>query len=194
MQTTEVTQMPLAWSNGDEEALHELVPVVHEEVRRLARHYMSQERASHTLQTSALVHEADARLICTPRVQCRDRGHCFMVCAQLLRRALVDCSRSRGYLKRGGDRHRVPIEGAFTVVYGGGEDLLAIDEALNVLALVDRRKGQVGELRFFGGLSVQETADALKISPDTVHRDWKLAKVWLLCERGGNQRGAARAT
>lgn len=195
MQPTEVTQMLLAWSNGDEEALRELVPVVYEELLRLARHYMSRERAGHTLQTTALVHEAYARLIETPNVHWRDRTHFFAVCAQLMRRVLVDCSRSRGYLKRGGGRHRVPIEGALTVVSGRSEDLLAIDEALNALALVDLRKSQVVELRFFGGLSVQETAEALKISSQTVQRDWKLAKVWLLRELGGGaKRGIKRGT
>lgn len=178
-----------AWSNGDEEALRKLVPVVYEELRRLAHHYMSRERAGHTLQTTALVHEAYSRLIGTPHVQWRDRTHFFAVCAQLMRRVLVDCSRSRGYLKRGGGRHRVPIEGALAVLSDRGEDLLAINDALNALALVDQRASQVVELRFFGGLSVDETAEALRISPETVQRDWKLAKVWLLRELGGKRVG-----
>ncbi len=189
MQPTEVTQMLLAWSNGDEEALRELVPVVYEELRRLAHCHMSRERAGHTLQTTALVHEAYARLIGTPHVQWMDRTHFFAVCAQLMRRVLVDCSRSRGYLKRGGDRHRVPIEDAHTVLGGRREDLVAIDEALTALASIDLRKSQVVELRFFGGLSVHETAGALGVSPETVHRDWKLAKAWLLRELGGARRG-----
>jgi RNA polymerase sigma factor (TIGR02999 family) len=199
MQPTEVTQMLLAWSHGDEEALHKLVPVVYEELRRLARHYMSGERTGHTLQTTALVHEAYARLVDTPNVRWRDRAHFFAVCAQLMRRVLVDCSRSRGYLKRGGDLHRVPINDDVAISGGRGQDLLAIDQALTALASIDPRKSQVVELRFFGGMSVQETAEALKISPETVQRDWKLAKVWLLRELGGGaecgrERGTKRET
>ena len=195
MQPTEVTQMLLAWSHGDEEALRKLVPVVYEELRRLARHYMSGERAGHTLQTTALVHEAYARLVDTPNVRWRDRAHFFAVCAQLMRRVLVDCSRSRGYLKRGGDLHRVPIHDDLAISGERGYDLFAIDQALTALASIDPRKSQVVELRFFGGMSVQETAEALKVSPETVQRDWKLAKVWLLRELGGGpEQGAGTGT
>lgn len=191
MQPTEVTQMLLAWSHGDENALHQLVPLVYEELRRLARYYMSREREGQTIQTTALVHEAYMRLIDTPHIQWRDRAHFFAVCAQLMRRVLVDCSRSRGYLKRGGALRRTSLPETAAVLNGPSEDILAIDEALKALARIDRRKSQVVELRFFGGLNVQETAESLNVSPETVQRDWKLAKVWLLRElSGGRGRGA----
>jgi RNA polymerase sigma-70 factor (ECF subfamily) len=183
----EVTGLLLAWSQGDEGALQKLVPMVYEELRRLAHHYMSQERTGHTLQTTALVHEAYQRLIDTPHVRWNDRIHFFAVCAQLMRRILVDHARSRGYLKRGGGAPIVSLDEAAELAAGPSTDLLAIDAALTALAGMDPRKAQVVELRFFGGLTVEETAAVLKVSSDTVHRDWKLAKVWLLGELEGRQ-------
>src|SRR5580704_1499954 len=188
----EVTGLLLAWSQGDEGALQRLVPLVYEELRRLAHHYMSQERSGHTLQTTALVHEAYQRLIDTPHIGWNDRTHFFAVCAQLMRRILVDHARSRGYLKRGGGATLVPLHETGEIAVDPDQNLLAIDEALMALSAVDPRKAQVVELRFFGGLTVEETAAVLKVSCDTVHRDWKLAKVWLLgeIERGGPSHGA----
>jgi RNA polymerase sigma-70 factor (ECF subfamily) len=185
MHPTDVTQMLLAWSHGDQDALHQLVPLVYEELRRLARYYMSRERDGQTIQTTALVHEAYVKLIDTPHIRWRDRAHFFAVCAQLMRRVLVDCSRSRGYLKRGGALRRTSLHDTAAVLNTPSEDILAIDEALTALARIDPRKSRVVELRFFGGLNVKETAEALSVSPETVHRDWKLAKVWLLRELGG---------
>jgi RNA polymerase sigma-70 factor (ECF subfamily) len=178
----EVTELLLAWRQGDQHALDKLIPLVYDELKRLARRYMTGERADHSLQTTALVHEAYARLIETPRVHWRDRSHFFAICAQLMRRALVDYSRSRAYLKRGGGVTIVSLEQAPEIGCDGRVDLFAIDEALTSLAAFDARKSQVVELRFFGGLTMQETAEVLSISPETVLRDWKLAKAWLLRE------------
>jgi len=178
----EVTGLLLAWSQGDESALQKLIPVVYEELRRLAHHYMSLERPGHTLQTTALIHEAYQRLINTPNVRWQDRSHFFAVCAQLMRRILVDHARSRQYLKRGGGVQRVSLDHALEVSQDQSTDLFAIDGALTALAVVDARKAQVVELRFFGGLTVEETAEVLKVSAETVLRDWKFAKVWLLRE------------
>jgi RNA polymerase sigma factor (TIGR02999 family) len=187
----EVTGLLLAWSQGDESALERLVPVVYEELRRLAHHYMSQERTGHTLQTTALVHEAYQRLVDTPHVRWHDRGHFYAVCAKLMRRILVDHARSRGYLKRGGGLQQVSLAEALEVPQASGTDLVAIDQALTKLADLDARKAKVVELRFFGGLTVEETAQVLQVSTDTVLRDWKMAKVWLLRELSqGNAHGA----
>jgi RNA polymerase sigma factor (TIGR02999 family) len=186
-----MTGLLLAWSEGDESALQKLVPAVYQELRRLAHGYLRRERAGHTLQATALVHEAYQRLIDTPQVQWRGRAHFFAICAQLMRRVLVDYARSRHYLKRGGDICLVPLEEAGLASANRGKDLLAIDEALSALSAIDPRKGQVVELRFFGGLTAAETAEVLKVSPDTVLRDWKLAKAWLLRELNqGTARGA----
>jgi RNA polymerase sigma-70 factor, ECF subfamily len=178
----EVTELLLAWRQGDQHALDKLIPLVYDELKRLARRYMTGERVDHTLQTTALVHEAYARLIETPRVHWRDRSHFFAICAQLMRRALVDYSRSRAYLKRGGGVTIVSLEHAPEIGCDGRIDLFAIDEALTSLAAFDARKSQVVELRFFGGLTMEQTAEVLSISPETVLRDWKLAKAWLLRE------------
>ncbi len=181
----EITQLLVAWSGGDEAALPKLIPAVYGELRRLAHRYVSRERAGHSLQTTALVHEAYARLVGTEHLHWRDRAHFFAVCAQLMRRVLVDYSRSRNYLKRGGGVRLASINEALYVSSPRAPDLVAIDDALNALALLDRRKSDVVELRFFGGLTVDETAEVLKISPDTVLRDWKFAKTWLLRELRG---------
>jgi len=161
--------------------------MVYAELRRLARSYMSRERPGHTLETTALVHEAYTKLVCTPHIDWRDRGHFYAVCAQLMRRVLVDYARSRNYLKRGGGIKLVPLEEARDIGQDGAIDFLILDEALNRLSAFDPRKGQVVELRFFGGLSVEETADVLELSTDTVRRDWKMAKVWLLREMDAQQ-------
>ena len=175
----EVTQLLLAWSEGDEEALARLVPLVHAELHRLARRYLRGERPGHPLQTTALVNEAYLRLIDARQVRWQNRAHFFGVSARLLRRILVDFARQRGYQKRGGGACHVSLDEALAVGRKPDEDLLALDEALQALAAVDARKGQVVELRFFGGLSVDETAEVLAVSAETVRRDWRLARAWL---------------
>ena len=180
--THEVTALLLAWSQGDPSALEKLTPLVYQELHRLARGYMGREHAGHTLQTTALVHEAYLRLIDSSRVRWQNRAHFFAVAAQLMRRILVDFARSRHQLKRGGEAPRVSLSEAFEVAGEKDADLVALDDALQNLASVDQRKSRVVELRFFGGLSVEETAEVLQVSPDTVMRDWRLAKLWLLRE------------
>lgn len=167
-------------------ALDALLPLVHEELRRLAGHYMRGERPGHTLQATALVNEVYLRLIEIDQVQWQNRAHFFAMAARLMRRILVDAARSRGYQKRGGGMTMVALEESLVVSHEPGEDLVALDEALTALAAVDPRKSQVVEMRFFGGLSLEETAEALHVSRDTIKRDWKMAKLWLLRElRGG---------
>ncbi len=177
-----VTELLLAWSAGDRTALDQLVPIVHEELRRLARLQMRAERDNHTLQTTALVNEAFLRLVDLRRIRWQDRAHFLALSARLMRRILVDHARTRSYQKRGGGAANVTLDEALIASEERGADLVALDDALEDLARVDARKSQVVELRFFGGLSVEETAQALKVSPETVTRDWRLAKVWLLRE------------
>jgi RNA polymerase sigma factor (TIGR02999 family) len=178
----QVTQLLIDWGNGDENALQQLIPLVHDELRRVARRHMAHERAQHTLQATALVNEAYMRLIDIRQVRWQNRAHFFAMSARLMRRILVDFARSRRYQKRGGGAQKVSLDEALIVSPEPGSDLVALDEALTALAAVDQRKAQVVEMRFFGGLSVEETAEALHVSRDTVMRDWKLAKAWLLRE------------
>ena len=178
----EVTGLLLAWSEGEQTAFEKLVPLVYAELRRVAHRYMGRERPGHSLQTTALVNEAYLRLIDARRVRWQNRAHFFAVSAQLMRRILVDFARSRQYLKRGGAAQKVSFDEGLVVSKEQGQDLVALDDALKALAAIDGRKSQVVELRFFGGLSVAETAEVLKVSPDTVLRDWRLAKVWLARE------------
>lgn len=180
-----VTELLLAWGRGDRVALDELVPIVHQELRRLARLQMRGERTNHTLQTTALVNEAFIRLVDLRRIQWHDRAHFLALSARLMRRVLVDHARSRNYQKRGGGAINMTLDDMLPALSERGADLVALDDALQDLARVDPRKSQVVELRFFGGLSIEETAEALKISPETVSRDWRLAKVWLLREVSG---------
>jgi len=174
-----VTRLLAAWSEGDKSALATLAPLVHEELRRLAHHYMKGERPGHTLQTTALVNEAYLKLIDQRGVKFRNRTQFFALAATLMRHILVDHARSRQYLKRGGGAQRVSLDKALLVGGDPGEDLVALDEALARLAAVDQRKSKVVELRFFGGLSVEETAEALDVSAVTVMREWRMAKAWL---------------
>ena len=178
------TALLRAWSRGDQAAFDQLVPLVHEELRRLARQHMGREREGHTLQPTALVNEAYLRLIEVRRIQWQDRQHFFAMAARVMRRVLVDAARARRFHKRGGGAQMAPLDDALAVSKEPGRDLVELDEALNALAEVDPRKSQVVEMRYFGGLSVEETADALQVSPGTVMRDWRLAKVWLLRELG----------
>jgi RNA polymerase sigma-70 factor (ECF subfamily) len=181
----QVTGLLIAWGQGDESAFEQLVPLVHAELHRLAHREMGRERAGHTLQTTALVNEAYMRLIDVSRVQWKDRAHFFAMSARLMRRILVDHARARQSQKRGGDARKVTFEEALVVSAERGSDIVALDDALQALAAVDARKSQVIELRYFGGLSVEETAEALAVSADTVIRDWRLARAWLLRELDG---------
>ena len=175
----DVTGLLVAWGNGDESVLEELMPIVHGELRRLARRLMRGERGNHTLQTTALVNEAYLRLVDLNRVRWQDRAHFFAMSARLMRRILVDHARSRNYQKRGGALRRVSLDEALVVSGERGTDLVALDDALAALAAVDPRKSQVVELRFFGGLSIEEAAEALQVSGETVLRDWRFARAWL---------------
>jgi RNA polymerase sigma factor (TIGR02999 family) len=183
--STAVTRWLVAWGSGDQSALQRLVPVVHAELCRLARREMRRERPGHTLQTTALVNEAYLRLVDMSGVSWNDRAHFFAMSARLMRRILVDHARSRLFKKRGGGAKPVTFDEGLAVASEPRPDLVALDEALQALAKLDARKGQVVELRFFGGLSVEETAHALNVSPSTVMRDWRLAKAWLLKELDG---------
>lgn len=187
----EVSLLLQAWCRGDESALEKLMPLVYSELHRLARRYMMRERIGHTLQTTALVNEAYLRLIDAKTVQWQNRAHFFAISAQLMRRILVDFARSRGYQKRGGDVRKVSLDEAAVLSPVPDADLVELDDALSALAAVDPRKAKVVELRFFGGLTPEETAEVLKVSPDTVFRDWRLAKVWLLRELKHGKRDEA---
>lgn len=180
----EVTKLLVAWSTGDEAALERLMPLVYDELRRLARQYMRGEHPGHTLQTTALVNEAYLRLVNWREVQWQNRAHFFAVSAQIMRRILVDFAREKLYLKRGGGTLRVSLSEASYLPQGRDADLVELDDALTALAAVDSRKSRVVEMRFFGGLSNHEVAEVLKVSEETVMRDWRLAKVWLLRELG----------
>lgn len=184
----EVTQLLRAWSSGDQDALARLTPLVYRELHHAAKRYMARQRADHTLQTTALVNEVYLRLLAFKEVSWADRAHFFAVCAQLMRRILTDWARSQGYLKRGKNAPHLAFDEALVTTPERAPDLIALDDALRALADVDRRKSQVVELRYYGGLSVDETAEVLKVSPETVMRDWRLAKLWLLREMSGGKR------
>lgn len=178
--------MLLQWGQGDETALGRLIPLVQRELHQIARRCMAGERAGNSLQATALVNEAYLRLINAKDVAWQDRAHFLAVAARLMRRILVDHARARQYQKRGGDAVRVTLDEALIVAKEPDRDFVALDDALTALAAVDARKSQVVEMRFFGGLTIDETAEALQVSRDTVKRDWNIAKLWLLRElRGG---------
>ena len=176
----EVTALLIAWGDGDESALARLVPIVHEELHRIARACMAGERAGHVLDATALVNEAYLRLIGTQHVNWRNRAHFLAMSARLMRRILVDFARSKQFAKRGGGAMEISLAPDLPLSLQPGRDLVALNDALEALAHVDDRKSRVIEMRFFGGLSVKETAEALGVSVETVMRDWKLAKAWLL--------------
>lgn len=175
----DLTQLLAAWGEGDESALDRLVPLVEAELRRPARHYMRRERSDHTLQTTALINEAYIRLIDSSRVHWQNRAHFFGVSAQVMRRVLVDIARARGSLKRGGDVPHVPLDEGMGARLDDDPDIVALDEAVTAFEAVDPRKARMVELRYFGGLTVEEIAEVLHVSPETVKRDWRLARVWL---------------
>jgi RNA polymerase sigma factor (TIGR02999 family) len=180
--THEVTQLLKAWTTGDEQALEKLTPLVYQQLHQVAQRYMAGERSGHTLQTTALVNEVYLKLVDCKQIDWQDRAHFFAISARLMRRILIDFARSRGYQKRGGAAPHLSLEDAPSVCCEPDSNLEALDDALQGLAAVDERKSKVVELKFFGGLSVEETAEVLKISVATVVRDWNLAKVWLLRE------------
>jgi len=184
---SETTQLLRAWASGDQGALELLTPRVYGELRRIAGHFMRDERPGRTIQTTALVHEAYLKLIDVTKVDWQHRAHFFAVSAQIMRHILLDRARRRSSAKRGGVTPRVNLEEVPDIGSGRARELIALDDALNALAKVDPRKARVIELRFFAGLSVEETAEVLKVSSDTVKRDWKLARAWLLAELGDPQ-------
>jgi len=175
----EITDLLIDWSNGDQAALNRLMPLVYDELRRLASHYVRHERPGHTLQTTALVHEAYLKFVDHKNVNWQTRLQFFVAAAQVMRHILVDHARGRRALKRGGDRLRLSLEDGIICVDDNGTDLLSVDEALNSLAAIDLQQSRVVELRVFGGLTVEETAEALGVSPRTVKREWSMAKAWL---------------
>jgi RNA polymerase sigma-70 factor (ECF subfamily) len=183
----EVTQLLVAWRNGDLNARDELMPLVYEELHRLAQQHMSRERPEHTLQTSALVNEAFLRLADQRDVQWQSRAHFIGLAGQMMRRILVDYARNRGYAKRGGTALKVSLEEQLIVSDERSAEVVALDDALQSLARFDERKSRLIELRFFGGLSIEETAEVLGVSPGTVMRDWTLAKAWLRREIAENK-------
>ena len=189
--TGEITGLLQAWNAGDEQALKQLADLVYQDLRRAAHKYMRGERPSHTLQTTALVHEVYLRLFGVQHVNWQNRVHFLSVCARLMRRVLIDFARQRKYRKRGGNVLHLSLDEALAVSSRPDPELLLLDEALTAMAGVDPRKAAVVELRFFGGLTVEETAAALSVSPETVLRDWRLAKPWLLREISrGNRDGS----
>ena len=176
----QVTQLLRAWSDGDQQALEQLLPLVDAELRRLARAYMYRERRDHTLQPTALINEAFIRLAGAQSIRWQDRAHFFGICARLMRRVLVDYARARGFQKRGPGAEKVPLNEVSIPVPELPVDIVALDLALDALAIKDERKSRVVELKFFAGLSTEEAAEVLRVSPDTVKRDWRMAKLWLL--------------
>lgn len=180
--TQEVTELLQKWSDGDTEALEQLTPVIYSELHRIAKRYMNRERDGHTLQTTALVNEAYMRLIDWKTAKWENRAHFFGVSAALMRRILVDFARKRPKVSNEEEARRVSLEEAFTVTTEKDSDLVALDEALNELAKFDERKAKIVELKFFGGLSVEETAEVIKVAPITVMREWQKAKAWLYRE------------
>jgi RNA polymerase sigma-70 factor (ECF subfamily) len=177
-----VTGLLVDWSNGDETAYERLAPLVHAELHRLAHHYMSRERDGHTLQTTALVNEAYLRLVDQKQTRWQNRAHFFGICAELMRRILVDYARQQNYQKRGGGVRKLSLEEAPVFSKEKTADLIALDEALKELASFDKRKARVVELRFFGGLSNEEIAEVMGVHPNTVSRDWNAARAWLYKE------------
>jgi RNA polymerase sigma-70 factor (ECF subfamily) len=177
-----VTQLLLDWSNGDKSALDRLTPLIYDELHRLANFYMRKQSPGHTLQATALVNEIYIKLINTKNVNWKDRAHFFAVAAQAMRQILIDHARSHKYAKRGGDARKVELDEVAIIAQEQAAILIALDDALKSLSVIDQRKSQIVELRFFGGLSIEETAEVMKISTPTVEREWRLAKAWLYRE------------
>lgn len=178
----DITRLLTAWNNGNEEALSHLMSYVYPELRRIARQHLGLRPVGHTLESAALANEAYLKLTRAGGIRCESRAHFLALCSQIIRRLLVDHARGRGYAKRGGDAVRVPLDDMLLGARARGIELLALDEALERLSRIDARKGRVVELRYFGGLSVEQTAEVLRISPETAKRDWKMARTWLFGE------------
>ena len=179
LNTEGLTQLLIEWRNGDKAALDQLMPLVHEELRRLARHYMGRERRDHTLQTSALINEAYLRLVDQRDTPWQNRAHFFAVAAQVMRHILIDHARSHQYEKRGGGAQRVSFDEGVAFTDQRASEIVALDDALTSLATVDPRKSRIVELRFFGGLNIEETSEVMNLSPTTIQREWRAAKAWL---------------
>jgi RNA polymerase sigma-70 factor (ECF subfamily) len=186
----DISGLVAAWGAGNEEALDKLMPFVYPELRRIARQHLGRRPAGHTLESAALANEAYLKLIRAGGIRCENRVHFLALCSQIIRRILVDHARGRGYAKRGGNAMRVPLDDVLLGAQARGIEILALDQALESLSKIDTRKGRVVELRYFGGLSVEETAEALGISPETAKRDWKMAKAWLFGVLTGEQNQA----
>jgi RNA polymerase sigma factor (TIGR02999 family) len=186
-----VSQLLQRWNEGDQGALDQLTPLVYDELRRMARRYMKQQPAGHTLQTTALIHEAYLRLVGQKEKQWGNRAHFFAVAAQAMRHILVDYARARKMAKRGGGAHQVSLDEALVISPEGGDDLVALNDALDALAKLDRRQSQVVELRFFGGLTEEEIGEVLKVSSRTVRSDWRVARSWLMRELDREKRDDA---
>jgi RNA polymerase sigma factor (TIGR02999 family) len=182
--SSEITDLLICWSNGDSAALEQLMPLVERELHRLAHHYMRREHAGHTLQTTALINETFLRLVDQSRVKWQNRAHFYGIAAQIMRRVLLNYARDQKRYKRGGGVYKVSLSEADVMSEEKSVELIALDEALQQLSIIDERKSRVVELRYFGGLSVKETAEVLKVSPVTVARDWDMAKAWLAREIG----------
>ena len=178
----DISRLLAAWSDGDEAAIKDLMPMVYADLRRIARQYLGRRAADHTLQSAALANEAYLRLIRVRGIRCDNRSHFFALCAQMIRRILVDYARKQRYAKRGGDAVRVPLDEAVIGAGARNAEVLALDEALRSLSEIDPRKARVVELRYFGGLTVEQTAEVLQISPETVLRDWRMSRTWLFRE------------
>jgi RNA polymerase sigma-70 factor (ECF subfamily) len=178
----DITGMLAAWNDGDTEARDRLIDLVYPELRRIARQHFARRRAGESLESAALANEAYLKLVRAGGIRCENRAHFLALCAQIMRRILVDHARRRGFAKRGGNALRVPLDEALLAAEARGIEVLALDEALDALARIDRRKGRVVELRYFGGLSIEETAEVLGVSVDTAKRDWRMARAWLLAE------------
>jgi RNA polymerase sigma factor (TIGR02999 family) len=178
----QVTQLLVEWSNGDKAALDKLMPLIHEELRRLAHYYMSRERGGHTLQTTALVNEAYLRLVNRKNVHWQNRAHFFAIAAQLMRSILVDHARSHAYAKRGGGARKIELDEAMLVSQERAAEVVALDDALKGLAEIDPQQSRIVELRFFGGLTIEEVAEVLHLSPATIKREWTTARAWLYHE------------
>jgi len=180
--THEVTQLLIEWSNGDKAALDKLMPLIYDELRRLAHYYMSREHPGHTLQTTAVVNEAYLRLVNRKRVRWQNRAHFFAIAAQLMRSILVDHARSHAYAKRGGGARKMALDEALIISQERAAEVVALDEALGQLAEIDPRQSRIVEMRFFAGLTIEETAEVLSLSPATIKREWSTAKAWLYHE------------
>jgi RNA polymerase sigma-70 factor (ECF subfamily) len=176
---SQVTNLLIKWGDGDKAALDQLIPLVHSELRRIARRYMGRQSPGHTLETSALINEAYLRLVDQQRVEWKDRAHFFAASAQIMRNILIDHARKYRYAKRGAGARKVELDEAAALPEQRAAEFVALDDALNELANVDPRKSQIVELRFFGGLNIDETAEVMKISPATVQREWRAARAWL---------------